>query len=328
MKLRLSRLSTAAALAALLPVAAAPTLAQPFPTKTITMVVAYPAGGDTDVLARILAEKLTARMGQRVIVDNRPGASGAIGAAGVMRAAPDGHTLLLAPQTMAITPLVLRLGTGVNYDPSKDFTPVAKLGINPLLLLSRAGDGPRDLKQLIDMARHDRTVSYASPGIGSPMHVAAEVLNHDAGVQVRHVPYRGVAPAVVDLMGGQITAAWLSPGAVAQQLGTGKLQPLAVSGERRWPTLPQVPTFAELGYKGVDIVPWYGLFGPKGMPASTVASLNHHVNEVLRLPDVAEKLRGLGIEPQGGEPDRLRESVDADWRSFSQRVKAFSIQAE
>lgn len=328
MTLRLPRLLSAAAFAASLPFVCAPALAQAYPTKTVTVVVAYPAGGDTDAFARIVAEKLTARLGQPVIVDNRPGASGAIGASSVMRAAPDGHTLLLAPQTMAITPLVLKHGAGVNYDPSKDFSPVAQLGINPLLLLSRAGDGPADLKQVIDKARHDKTVSYASPGMGSPMHVAAEVLNRDAGVQIRHVPYRGVAPALVDLMSGQVTVAWLSPGAVAQQLVTGKLQPLAVSGSSRWPTLPQVPTFAELGYKNVDIVPWYGLFGPKGMPASTVASLNQHVNEVLRLPDVVEKLRGLGIQPQGGEPARLQASVEADWRSFAQRVKAFGIQAE
>ena len=138
----------------------------------------------------------------------------------------------------------------------------------------------------------------------------------------------GVAPALVDLVGGQVTVAWLSPGAVAQQLPSGKLRPLAVSGETRWPTLPEVPTFAELGYKNVDIVPWYGLFGPKGLPADVLSSLNHHVNEVLRMPEVAERLRGLGIEPQGGAPARLQSVVDADWRSFSQRVKEFAIQAE
>lgn len=327
MTLRFSRFLTAA-VAAILPAVGAQAQTQSFPSKAVTIVVAYPAGGDTDVLARILAEKLTARTGQRVVVDNRPGASGAIGAASVMRASPDGYTLLVAPQTMAITPLVLKLGPGVSYDPSKDFTPVVKLGINPLLLLSRAGDGPQNLKQLIELARKDQNVSYASPGMGSPMHVAAEVLNHDAGVQIRHIPYRGVAPALVDLVGGQVTVAWLSPGAVAQQLPSGKLRPLAVSGETRWPTLPEVPTFAELGYKNVDIVPWYGLFGPKGLPADVLSSLNHHVNEVLRMPEVAERLRGLGIEPQGGAPARLQSVVEADWRSFSQRVKEFAIQAE
>lgn len=302
--------------------------AQAYPAKPVTLVVAYPAGGDTDALARIFAEKLSQRTGQPVLVDNRPGASGAIGSAYVAHANADGHTLLLAPQTLAVSPLVLKLSPGVDYDPTRDFEPVVELGTNPLLLAGAPGDGPRTFAQLLALARSGKRLTYASPGVGSPMHVAAEVLNRDAGIKITHIPYRGVAPALVDLMGGQVSVAWLSPGAAAQQLASGKVTPLAVSGTRRAAALPQVPTFAELGYAGVDIVPWYGILGPRNLPAGIVAMLNQHLNEILRLPDVAEKMRGLGIAPSGGAPAALRRSVEADWRKFGRLVKEFDIQAD
>jgi tripartite-type tricarboxylate transporter receptor subunit TctC len=317
-------LAAAAALATI----GGPVAAQAWaPNKPITIVVAYPAGGDTDALARQYAEKLSARTGQQVLVDNKPGASGALGTSFVARAPADGYTLLLAPSTLVVAPMVLKLGAGTAYDPSKDLTPVIMTGTIPLLLATTAG-GAKDLKTLVADGKAGKKLTYASPGIGSPMHVVGEVLNREAGMKVDHVPYKGIAPALTDLMGGQVTMAWGTPGAFAAQIAGGKVQPIAVSDTKRTPFLPNVPTFAELGYKEVDIAAWHGLLGPKGLPANVVSTLNAHMNEILKMPDVVEKMKVFGVGAVGGEPDNLRKVIEADTARFTRLVKEFNIQAE
>ena len=301
--------------------------AQAWPTKPVTIVVAYPAGGDTDALARVYAEKLTARIGQQVIVDNKAGASGTLGTSFVVRAPADGHTLLFAPSTLVVAPLVLKLAPATAHDPAKDLTPIIMTGTIALLLGTHV-NGPKDMKQIVADAKSGKKLTYGSPGIGSPMHVMAEVLNRDAGIKIDHVPYRGIAPVITDLIGGQITMAWGTPGAFATYIAGGKIVPIAVSDTKRTPFLPNVPTFAELGYKEVDIAAWHGLLGPKGMPPAVVATLNTHMNEILKMPDVQEKMKVFGVGIVGGPPENLKKVIDSDTARFTQLVKEFNIQAE
>ena len=317
---------SAAAIAAL---AAGPVAAQAWPTaKPVTIVVSYPAGGDTDAIARAYAEKLAARIGAQVIIDNRPGASGMIGNASVAKAPADGYTLLFTPSTFPIAQHVLKAGPGVAHDVVKDFTPIIKTGNIPLLIVASPSVGVRDARQLIADAKAGKTYSYGSPGSGSPMHIAGEMLNKAAGIKINHVPYKGVAPVVTDTLGGHVTVGWITPGAVGQYVTTGKLIPLAVAELQRTKLMPTVPTLIELGYKDLYISAWMGLLGPRGMPAEVVKSLNAHMNEVLKMPDVMTRMAALGIEPIGGDPAVLVKQIAADDERFGKLVKEFGIKAE
>jgi tripartite-type tricarboxylate transporter receptor subunit TctC len=303
-------------------------LAQAFPAKPITLVVAYPAGGDTDAIARVYAEKLAARTGQQVLVDNRPGASGTIGNVSVAKAPADGYTLLFTPSTFPIAQHVLKVGANLVHDVVNDFTPIVKTGNIPLLLVTAPTTGFKDMQQAMAEAKGGKALSYGSPGAGSPMHIAAEMLNKAAGVKLTHVPYRGVAPVVTDTLGGHVAIGWITPGAVGQHLQTGKLVPLAVAETRRTKLLPEVPTLIELGYRELDVSAWMGLLGPKGLPPEVVRSLNAHFNEILKMPDVQQRMAQLGIEAVGGEPEVLARQIGADHSRFGRLVQEFGIKAE
>ncbi|HWT18478.1 MAG TPA: tripartite tricarboxylate transporter substrate binding protein [Variovorax sp.] len=322
------RAAAAIAVSSLALVAAGSAMAQAWPARPITIVVSYPAGGDTDAVARIYAEKLSLRVGQPVLVDNRPGASGMIGNAWVAKAAPDGYTLLFTPSTFPIAQHVLKAGPGVAHDVVKDFTPIVKTGNIPLLLVTAPSTGIRNVAQLVADARAGKALSYGTPGAGSPMHIAGELLNKDAGIQIAHAPYRGVAPVVNDALGGHVAVGWITPGAVAGHIASGKLVPLAVAERQRTKLMPGVPTLIELGYKDVDVSAWMGLLGPKGMPADLVQSLNRHFNEVLKMPDVQARMAALGIEPVGGAPSVLAQQIADDDQRFGRLVKEFGIRAE
>ena len=317
---------TAVALAVL---ASAPVAAQAWPTaKPVTIVVSYPAGGDTDAIGRAYAEKLAARIGAQVIIDNRPGASGMIGNASVAKAPADGYTLLFTPSTFPIAQHVLKPGAGIAHDVVKDFTPIIKTGNIPLLMVAAPSVGVKDARQLIADAKAGKTYSYGSPGSGSPMHIAGEMLNKAAGIKINHVPYKGVAPVVTDTLGGHVTVGWITPGAVGQYVTSGKLIPLAVADLARTKLMPTVPTLIELGYKDLDISAWMGLLGPRGMPPEIVRSINAHMNEVLKMPDVMARMATLGIEPIGGDPAVLVKQIAADDERFGRLVKEFGIKAE
>ena len=318
-------LAFAATLAATLPAIA---LAQAWPSKPITIVVSYPAGGDTDAIARVYAEKLSARLGQQVLIDNRPGASGMIGNSSVAKAPADGYTLLFTPSTFPIAQHVLKAGPTIAHDVNQDFTPIIKTGNIPLLIVTSATTGIKDAKQMIADAKAGKAYTYGSPGSGSPMHIAGEMLNQAAGIKMTHVPYKGVAPVVVDTLGGHVTVGWITPGAVGQYVSTGKLIPLAVAERARTKLMPTVPTLIELGYKDLDISAWMGLLGPKGLPPEIVRTLNQNFNEVLKMPDVMAKMANLGIEPVGGDPSVLGKQVAADEARFGKLVKDFGIKAE
>ncbi|WP_423194634.1 Bug family tripartite tricarboxylate transporter substrate binding protein [Cupriavidus sp. H18C2] len=299
-----------------------------YPGKPITIVVAYPAGGDTDVLARLMAEKLAGRLKQSVVVENRTGAAGTIGSAYVARAAPDGYTLLLAPNTVSIAPLVLKAGTGASYDVLNDLTPIAELGTQSLFVVVNKNSGIGKMSDLVARAKAGKLETYATPGNGSPMHIMGELFNKSANVKISQVPYRGTAPAIVDVLGGQVPMTYVTYGAVAQYVGNGTLVPLAVADQKRSPFAPNVPTLAELGYKDVEIGAWQALLGPKNLPPEIVRLLNGHVNEILKQPDVVARMATIAVTPVGGEPAVLQKLIAADYARYTRLVKEFAIQAD
>ncbi|MDM0116927.1 tripartite tricarboxylate transporter substrate binding protein [Variovorax sp. J22R133] len=302
--------------------------AEGYPTKPITIVVAYPAGGDTDVLARVLAEKLSTRLGQPVVVDNRTGAAGTIGTAYVSKAKADGYTLLMAPNTIAITPHVLRGVTGANVDPTTDLTSIAQLGSQSLFVVATTTSGVSNVKQLVSKVKEGKITSYASPGNGSPMHILGELFDKSAGVKITQVPYRGSMPAVADMVGGQLPMMYTTLGPVAPHIKSGKLVPLAVADAKRSPFLPDVPTLAEQGYKGAEVGAWQALMGPKGMPAELVALLNQQVNEILKMPDVIARMENIALSPAGGDPAKLAKLVADDYVRYGKIVSEFGIKAD
>ncbi|HSV80075.1 MAG TPA: tripartite tricarboxylate transporter substrate binding protein [Ramlibacter sp.] len=302
------------------------TWAQTYPSKPISIVVAYPAGGDTDLLARLFAEKLTTRLGQPVVVENRPGATGVIGSSFVAKAAPDGHTLLLTPGSLPYAQMVLKVGASGGYDPLNGFTPIIQAGTVPLFLVAGASSGFKSFHDVVAAAKTGK-VSYATAGTGSIHHILGEVVNKATGVRFDHVPYKGVAPAVNDVLGGHIPMTYISLGTVNPYLPGGKLVALAVADRVRTPLAPSVPTLSELGYK-VDLNTWYGLFGPKGMPPGVVKTLNDNLNEILRMPDVVARMSSLGATPVGGSPETLSKINAADFERFGKIIKDLHIQAD
>lgn len=317
-------LALAAALAAC---SATSVLAQAWPSKPVTIVVAYPAGGDTDAMARLFAEKLATRLGQPVVVDNRPGASGIIGSTYVAKAVPDGHTLLLAPSTFSFAQSVLKTSPGASYDVVNSFAPVVQTCTMPMFIAVSGGTGLKDLKGLVTQAKA-KEMSFASPGSGSPMHILGEVFAKDSGARLAHVPYKGVAPAVNDVLGGHVPLTVMTLGPIAPFLANGKVAALAVMDDKRSPLAPQVPTMAEAGFKPLDGTAWQGLFAPKGTPAPVVLALNQHMNAILQMPEVVAKMGVFGALPAGGEPARLEKTTADDHARYTRLVKEFGIQAD
>lgn len=301
--------------------------AQPaYPAKPITIVVAYPAGGDTDAMARVYAEKLSQRLGQPVLVDNRPGASGTIGSVYVSKAAPDGYTLLLAPNTFAIAQFVLKTTAGSSYDVLNGFTPIVQTSVQPMFVAVSQASGIQNIQALMAQGKREGT-DYASPGSGSPMHILGEMFNKAAGTRLGHIPYKGVAPAVNDLIGGHVPVTFMTWGPIAPYAGS-KVNVLAVADTQRSTLAPQVPTLGELGIKGVEVSAWQGLFAPKGMAPEQVKLLNHHLNEILKMPDVVSKMTTFGALPAGGEPVRLAKTNAADHQRFGKLIKDLGIHAD
>ncbi|TFY97259.1 Bug family tripartite tricarboxylate transporter substrate binding protein [Ramlibacter rhizophilus] len=308
---------------------AAPAMAQggSYPTKPISIVVSYPPGGDTDAIARLFAEKLTQRLKQTVIVENKPGAGGTIGNTFVSRAAPDGYTLLFTPNPFTTAPMVMNLPASASYDVLNGFEPVIKTAVQPLVLVAHPSVGVKNVPELVAQAKGGKSLSYASPGAGSPMHVLGEWLNKSAGVNLQHVAYRGVGPSVNDVVAGHVNTAWVTLGAVSQYTSTGRLVPLAIGDAKRSPLAPQVPTLVEAGYKDVVVGAWNGFFAPKGTPAAVVSTINSHMNEILKQPDVVQKLATFGALPVGGEPSVLGTTNADEYKVMSRVIKDLGIQA-
>lgn len=299
-----------------------------FPSKAISLIVSYPAGGDTDALARLFAEKLALRVGQTVVVENKPGASGTIGNAFVAKAPADGYTLLMTPNTISIATLVLKSGTGAAYDVLNDFTPIIQLGDQSLFLVVNTSTGFANVKDLVAGVKAGKIGSYGSPGSGSPMHILGELFNKSAGVKIAQVPYRGSAPAVTDMIGGHIPMMYTTLGPVAQHVASGKMAVLAVADPKRSSLMPDVPTLSELGYKDSDVGAWQAIMGPKGMPADVVKALNGHLNEILKMPDVLARMKTIAVLPVGGDGAVLGKLNADDHLRYAKVIKELGIKAD
>ena len=303
-------------------------LAQAYPNKQINIIVSFPPGGDTDALGRVFAEKLATRTGQPVVVENKTGASGTIGNSFVAKAAADGYTLLFTPNTFATAPLVLKPGTGATYDPLNDFTPIVLAGTQSLFVVANTATGVKSVSELVAAAKSGKINNYASPGSGSPMHILGAMFNKSAGVNVAQIAYRGSGPAIVDLVAGHVPMMYTTLGPVTQYIQNGKLVNLAVADAKRSPLAPNVPTLAEAGVKDAEVGAWQGFMGPKGMSADVVKSLNAHVNEILKMPDVLARMNTLALIPAGGEPSALAR-INAEHHSrYGKVIKEAGIQAD
>ena len=302
--------------------------AQTYPAKAVTIIVPFPAGGGPDLAARVLAEKLAPRFGHPVVVENRPGAGALLGASAVARSMPDGHTLLLTPNTMVISPHVLAPGAGSGVDVHKDLVPVIAPATTPLVLVANPQLGATTLKAAIEAARKSPGIPYGSAGNGSPMHFAGEMLKRSAQVDLLHVPYRGVAPSITGALSGEVKLLYVGLGGAVPHIKAGKLVPLAVTEKSRSSLLPNVPTATEQGVPNVEVNAWYGVFAPTGTPAATIARINQEINEVLKLPEVREKFMGAGLEVLGGTPQLLADFMKSDNQRYGNLAKELNIKAD
>jgi tripartite-type tricarboxylate transporter receptor subunit TctC len=304
------------------------THAQAFPAKQITMIVSYPAGGDTDALGRLFAEKLSARIGQNVVVENKPGASGTIGNAFVAKAPADGYTLLMTPSTISSALLVLKPGTGGAYDTVGDFEPVFHMGTQQLFLVVNSSTGIKNVKDLLAAAKADKVKTYGSPGSGSPMHILGEMFNQSTGSKIQQVPYRGSAPAVTDLIGNHISFMYTTLGPVRQHIERGTLTNIAVADSVRSPFAPNVPTLEEQGIRGANLGAWQGIMAPKGTPQRVIDMLNGHFNEIMKLPDVQARMSLATTVPTGGEPRFLGRTHAAEYNRMAKVITEMGIKAD
>lgn len=296
-----------------------------YPSRPIHIVVPYPPGGSADLVGRMVAQKLAQSMGQPVVIDNKAGASGSIGSDFVSRAMPDGYTLLVAiSDTHAINPAVM---SNLPYDPQKDFVPVSLMATQPMVLAVGRSMPARTLGEFVALAKQKpRGVSYASNGKGGLQHLAMELFSRSAGIETLHVPYKGAAPAIADVIGGQVNALFISLQGAGSNIGSsGNLRPLAIASQKRLAVAADVPTFAEAGYPQFTVTQWYGLMAPKGTPAAIVDRLNREVKAALAAPDVSDKLKAAGTEPAGGSPEQFSIFLASEikkWADVAQSVGA------
>lgn len=289
------RWSWVAALLFVMPCAAAD-----FPNKPVRLIVPFTPGGGADLVGRVVAEKLTEKWGQPVIVENRPGAGGNLAAKMAATAAPDGYTLFQYNVANAIAPSVYR---NLNYDPLKDFAAVGRLGSSPLLLVAQFELPARNLEQLIAYARANPSkLTYASSGTGGSTHLLGELFNTLAGTKIIHVPYKGGAPGITDLLGGRVDLMFVTPASGLQHVSSGKLRALGVSSAKRSSLAPNIPTISEAGVPGFDASAWYGLVAPAGTPVSIVEQINRDIRAVLQQRDVRDRFAAEGVEIEADTP--------------------------
>jgi tripartite-type tricarboxylate transporter receptor subunit TctC len=313
----------AAAAAALAPSAAA----QGFPTKQIRMVVTFPTGGAPDILARTISEKLDPAWGQTMIVDNKPGAGGNIGAEFVARAPADGHTLVMG--TVGTHSINGSLYAKIPYDMVKDFAPVTLIASTPNLLVVNNDVPAKNLQELIALAKaRPGQLTYGSPGIGTSVHVSGELFNSLAGVKTTHVPYKGRQMAIPDLLGGSITMMFDNMPSAIPVVREGKLRAIGVTSAKRSPSAPEIPTIAEQGLPGFEATSWFAVFAPAGTPKPVVDRLHAEIVRIFNLPDVQAKMRTLGLDPILGGPEDLARTQQSEIAKWAKVIRDSGAKAE
>jgi tripartite-type tricarboxylate transporter receptor subunit TctC len=300
--------------------------AQGYPSKPVRIIVPYPAGGAVDIIARIVGQPLSEALKQPVIVDNRPGASANIGMELAAKAAPDGYTLLMASNGIATN---MTLFSNLAFDGRRDFAAVARIGYAPLVIVVPAASPAKTLKDLIAQARAEPgKLTYASAGNGSSGHLAGELLKSSAKIDVLHVPYKGGAPAITDLLGERISFMPINPVEVIAHIKSGRLRALAVGSDKRVPLLPDVPTVAEAGLPGYEATVWWGLVAPAGTPREIVARLNAESNKALADPAIVGKLAELGVVITVGSPEQFAAFIQSQTELWSGVIRAAGIKPD
>ena len=292
----------------------------------LRLIVPFTPGTGIDLIARTVGPKLGERLGRPVIVDNRAGASGNIGTEAVVRAAPNGTTLLVSVNTLVMN---RSLYPQLPFDPVKDLVPVSLTSWGQLLLVANPRTGYKTVADLVAAAkRRPGAINYASPGVGTPHHLSMELFKSSAGIFLTHIPYRGTGPAVGDLLAGQVDVMFLPIHVALPQVKAGKLVALAIGSDKRHPLLPSVPTLAEAGGAKVNVDMWYGIFAPPGTSPDYVARLNHEINEILASPEIRTAFETQGMDPAGSTPEEFHRVVERDADRWARLIKAQHIKAE
>lgn len=296
-----------------------------WPARPIRIVVGFAPGGSTDIMARTVAQGLAEALGQPVVVDNKPGASANIAAGEVVKAAPDGYTLLISPTSVeTANPSLFK----APFDPAKDLTPVGAIGVSAMYLVARPGLEAKDTRELVAMARRNPgRLSYASAGSGTPPHLAGELFKQQADIAVVHLPYRGAAPALQDVLASQADYVF-DPGIAFPHIRSGKAKLLGVASARRSPFFPDMPTLAEQGVSGAELDIWFGIWAPNGIPPEIVARLNREAAKVLAQPATKERFGGVGVEPVSMEQPAFRKLLADEGKTLSSLIRNRKITAE
>ena len=301
--------------------------AQPYPNKPIRFIIGFPPGGGTDIVTRLVAAKLTEAWGQQAIVDNRPGATGMIGANAVAKSPADGYTLLTAHvNSQAIAPNATAKPL---YDPTRDFAYVAYLGYAPNVLVIRPSTPAKNVKELITLAKaHPGQLTYASPGVGSTNHLAGEMFRMATGIEITHVPYKGSVPAIIDLLSGQVGMNFDTLSSVAAYLQSGRMRALAITTAQRDVQLPEVPTLIELGIKNFEVTNWYGVAAPAGTPPEVVNKLNAEINRILSQKDVVARFDELGTRRNPMSPEQFASFQRAELAKYKEVITRAGVRME
>ena len=302
-------------------------LAADYPAKPIRLIVPYPPGGGNDTISRLLVPKIAESWGQQLIVDNRPGAGTTIGTALAARAAPDGYTIMMS--SVASHAMAPQMYSNPGYDPVKDFAAVTLLATTPMLLAVSATLPYKSLQDVITAVKASPgKLSYASGGNGTPPHLSAAIFTEKTGTQMVHVPYKGSGPALVDVMSGQIAMIIDTAASVTPHVRSGKLRGIAITGKKRWPDLPEVPTFAEGGLTDYDASSWYAIHAPAGTPKPIIAKLSAELARIVKLADVSERLRLMSAEPIGNTPEQLDAFVKSDFEKWGKVIKSLNLRVD
>jgi tripartite-type tricarboxylate transporter receptor subunit TctC len=297
-----------------------------YPTKAITLIVPYPAGGANDMLGRLIGQKLGEALGQQVLVDNRPGGGTLIGTTAVAKAAPDGYTLLIGGlASFATSPVLFK----ADYDPLKDFAAVGMFGTAPTIAITYPTSPYKTMGEIVDAAKKKPgSIMYGSSGNGSALHLAGELFAIETGTEMKHVPYKGGSAHTLDLIGGRLPVIFDSTTNALPLIKGGKVRAIAVAAPKRLSDLPDVPTFAEQGFPKFQVTSWYGLFAPAKTPAPVIAKLSAELTKVLKQPDVVAKLQGVGVTPASGDSQELAKLIPTEYEKYSKLIKSLNIKAD
>ncbi|MEI7670865.1 MAG: tripartite tricarboxylate transporter substrate binding protein [Deltaproteobacteria bacterium] len=303
-----------------------PLEAQSYPNKPIRFILPFPPGGATDILGRIIGQKLSERLGQPVVPENRPGGAGNIGLEATANAKPDGYTIVLTVQTLAISPSLFKK---LNYDPVKDFAPISLVGQIPMVLVTRPALPIRNLKELVAYAKaNPQKLNYGSGGTGNANHLVFELLKNLTKIDIVHVPYKGVNQAMIGVMAGEVDMVSIGPPAALPHIQTGKVRALAVLQKERVPTLPDVPTSKEAGVENFEVVSWYGILAPAATPRDIVNRLNAEWIKIAAMPDTKEKMQSAGVEPLSSTPEQFADFIKTEIVRWSKVIKEANLSVD